>query len=137
MSKTISIKNEDLFRLYLIVWLIGAIVAFALQMFIPEIVSDSSVWNFSDGWQREISLWNLGIIFMIAYSLFINNKEFFRFLTIILTVLSTLLGTNHLISLIIIQQFALINFLGILINYAAVGFGIYIFYMNKDKPIWK
>ena len=51
--------------------------------------------------------------------------------------MSVLLGSNHLISLIISQQLALINLLGVLANYFAVGFGIYVFYLNKDKPIWK
>ncbi len=134
---SVSIKNEDFFRIYVIIWLLGAILAFSLQMFIPEIVANSSIWAFSDGWQREISLWNIGIIFTIIYSLLINKKEIFRFLTLILTVLSALLGSNHLISLIISQQFALINFLGILINYFAVGFGIYVFYLNKGKLSWK
>jgi hypothetical protein len=137
MTKSVTIKNEDFFRIYLIIWLVGAIIAFILQMFIPQIVANSSIWDFSDGWQREIGLWNAGVIFTIIYALFLNKQEYFRFLTIVLTVLSVLLGSNHLISLIVIGQFALINFLGIIINYFAVGFGLYVFYLNKDKPLWK
>ena len=133
----VSIKHEDFFRIFLLIWLVGAIIAFCLQMFIPDIVADSSIWRFSDGWQREISLWNVGIIFTILYALFLKKKELYRFLTLVLTVLSILLGSNHLVSLIISQQFAIINFLGILVNFCAVGFGIYAFYLNKDKMSWK
>lgn len=97
-------------------------------------VATSSIWTFSEGWQREIALWNVGIMFAIIFSLKVNNLEINKFLTITLIVLSLAFGTNHLVSLILSWSFELINFFGVIANYVGAGVGIYIFYFSKKHP---
>ena len=128
------IRHEDFFRIFLIAWLIGALISGLLHLLIPDTIAAASLWNVSIGWQREIGLWNVGIIFTVVYALFLKNDEVIKFVTFVLIVLSAILGSNHLFELISSQQFALINFLGVIINYFAVGFGIYAFILNKEKP---
>lgn len=53
------------------------------------------------GWQREIALWNIGIITAIIVALIKENLEYMKILTIQSTVLCWLLGLNHLISLLL------------------------------------
>jgi len=131
MGKSITIRDEDFFRVFLILWLIGSIISCILQLFFSSLVADSSIWVYSDGWQREIGLWNVGIIFGIVCALFLNSSEINKFLTLILVGISMALGTNHLISLILIQRIELINIFGAIMNYFAVVFGAYSIYINR------
>ena len=56
-------------------------------------------WGNSIGWQREISLWNIGLIVSIIIALKNKNMAVMKILVIQSTVLCWLLGINHLISL--------------------------------------
>lgn len=125
--------NRALIRIFLFLWLIGAIIGFMLHFFFPYKISALSFWNSSIGWQREIALWNLGAIFMIIYSLIKNNQSLKKFTMTILIFLSAILGTNHIIEIIFNKKIMLINLLEALINYIIVIFGIYIFQLKDDK----
>ncbi|MGQ4872670.1 MAG: hypothetical protein ACP6IY_01210 [Promethearchaeia archaeon] len=133
MSNSIEIKSEDFLRIFLVFWLIGAIISFILLFFLPNVVAKSSIWEFSDGWQRELGLWSAGMIFGIIYALFLNKLEINKFLTIFLIAISAIIGSYHLYALILFQTFALMDFFWILSNYSAVAFGIYILYLNMEK----
>ena len=77
-------------------WLIGFVVGFVVQTFIQAPFARTTNWGYSDGWQSEIAIWNVGMILVI---LFLQHKaKFYKKLLIAsLTVLSFLLGTNHFI----------------------------------------
>ena len=127
----IEIKNEDLYRIFLIIWLIGGVLTLIFQLFLTQIVADSSLWELSLGWQHEIGLWAGGIIFAILFALIQNNVEINKYLMMVLMVLSGILGSYNLYSLITMESFELMNFFWILGNYVMVGLGVYILYMNR------
>src|SRR5918992_3880387 len=80
---------------YLVVRLIGSIVAGIGQAFLPEIAARSSSWGSSPGWQREVGLWNLGVAFVIVLALARWNAPSRVDLTWGLVALAVLLGVNH------------------------------------------
>ncbi|MHA1271853.1 MAG: hypothetical protein ACTSVV_08885 [Promethearchaeota archaeon] len=133
MSNSIEIKSEDFLRIFLVFWLIGAIISFILLFFLPNVVAAASIWEFSDGWQRELGLWSAGMIFGIIYALLLNKLEINKFLTIFLIAISAIIGSYHLYALILFQAFTLMDFFWILSNYSAVVFGIYVIYLNMEK----
>lgn len=88
------------YRYYLIFMLIACGGAFIWQFFWPDLSGRLTSWGSNTGWQREIALWNIGIIGAIITALIKKNIEYMKILTLQSTVLCLLLGTNHLISLI-------------------------------------
>ena len=118
-------KINVLTKAFLILWLVGSLIAFIAHLFIPITVSNLSFWNASIGWQREIALWNLSIIIIIIYSLIKDNSISGK-LVVFLTIISLLLGTNHLLTLLINKKIILSNLLNTITNYCMVILGIYI-----------
>ncbi len=92
------------YKYYLIFMLIACSGAFIWQLLLPDIGGRLTSWGNSRGWQREIALWNIGIISAILAALIKQNIEYMKILTYQLTVLCWVLGTNHLISL--LQNFS-------------------------------
>ncbi|WP_313294055.1 hypothetical protein [Faecalispora jeddahensis] len=78
----------------------------------PNLSGQFSSWQNSIGWQREIALWNIGIIGAIIAALIKENLQYMKILTFQSTVLCLLLGFNHLISL--LQNFSLAYMIHIL-----------------------
>ena len=128
-------KNYNLSKLFLGLWAIGALISFILQFFLSETLSSLSLWNNSFGWQREIALWDIGAFVAISYALKLKNAEIYKFLILFLSLLSLLLGTNHLITIILSGNIQTVNVLGVIFNYLIVivilGFYIY----KKEKSI--
>lgn len=112
-SKTsITMKH---YKIYLLFMLVACGGAFIWQFFLPNLSGQFTSWQNSIGWQREIALWNIGIIAAIIAALIKENLQYMKILTFQSTVLCLLLGLNHLISL--LQNFSLtyvIHILGIL-----------------------
>ena len=103
-----QIKKEDFLRhysYYLIFMLIACSGAFIWQFFFPKAGGQWTSWDGSLGWQREIALWNIGIISAIIITLVKQNIEYMKILTIQSTVLCWALGANHLVSL--LQDFSI------------------------------
>lgn len=102
ISKTnVSVKH---YQYYLIFMLIACSGAFIWQFLLPEIGGRFTSWGNSRGWQREIALWNIGIISAILVALIKQNLEYMRILTFQSTILCWVLGINHLFSL--LQNFS-------------------------------
>lgn len=102
------------YKIYLIFMLVACGGAFIWQFFLPNLSGQFTSWQNSIGWQREIALWNIGIIAAIIAALIKENLQYMKILTFQSTVLCLLLGLNHLISL--LQNFSLtyvIHILGI------------------------
>jgi KinB signaling pathway activation protein len=102
LKTSITIKH---FKFYLIFMLIACGGAFIWQFFLPNLGGLFTSWGSSIGWQREIALWNIGIIGAIIVALVKENIEYMKILTFQSTVLCWVLGVNHLISL--LQDFSL------------------------------
>lgn len=88
------------YRTYLIFMLIACGGAFIWQFLLPNMSGRFASWQTSIGWQREIALWNIGIIGAIIVALARQNVAYMKILTLQSTMLCLLLGINHLISLI-------------------------------------
>lgn len=78
----------------------------------PELAERFSVWETAYGWQREIALWNVGLILSIAYTFLKRKKEFMKILTLQSSLLCWGLGFNHLTAL--FSNFCLTNIIHIL-----------------------
>lgn len=100
------------YKIYLIFMLVACGGAFIWQFFLPNLSGQFSSWQNSIGWQREIALWNIGIIGAIIAALIKENLQYMKILTFQSTVLCLLLGFNHLISL--LQNFSLAYMIHIL-----------------------
>jgi len=88
--------------------------AFIWQFCLPSLGGQYTSWGNSIGWQREIALWNIGIIGSIIVALIKGNIDYMKILTFQSTVLCWALGVNHLISL--LQNFSftyIIHIMGI------------------------
>ena len=88
------------YKYYLIFMLIACGGAFIWQFCFPNLGGELTSWEKSIGWQREIALWNIGIISSIIVGLVQKNVEYLKILTFQSTVLCWLLGGNHLIALV-------------------------------------
>ena len=93
------------YRVYLLFMLIACGGAFIWQFCFPNLGGKFTSWGNSTGWQREIALWNIGIIGAIIVALVKENIQYMKILIFQSTVLCWLLGVNHLISL--LQDFSL------------------------------
>ena len=125
------IRTNNSAKTFLLLWLIGSLIAFVMHFFFPIITSSLSFSDNSAGWQREIALWNLSIAVIIIYILIKDNIKNYRNLIIALTTISFLLGTNHLIILLLNRFSISLNLLGFLANYIILILGIYIIKRHK------
>ncbi|BCJ94045.1 hypothetical protein acsn021_16140 [Anaerocolumna cellulosilytica] len=101
-NKNLTIRH---YKFYLIFMLIACGGAFIWQFGLPELGGQFTSWGNNIGWQREIALWNVGIIGAIIAAFMKDNIEYMKILTIQSTILCWVLGINHLISL--LQDFSL------------------------------
>lgn len=100
------------YKYYLVFMLIACTGAFIWQFFLPNLSGQFTSWGYNIGWQREIALWNIGIIAAIMIALVKENTEYIKILTYQSTILCWLLGANHLISL--LKDFSLTYIMHIL-----------------------
>jgi len=122
---------DKLHRIYLIICLIAFIGASFCQLFLASYIAEYSVWVFADGWQREIGIWNIGIIIMLIYALKANNEDFNKILTITIIIICGAFGTNHLFGMILAQNIQIVNLIFTILNYLALFFGIAIILIKK------
>ena len=86
-------------RRYLCFMLIACTGAFAWQMLFPTLAQEGTAWGVS-GWQREIALWNVGLMAAILCALLKKDRRMMRVLVLQSTVLCWLLGINHLAAMV-------------------------------------
>lgn len=84
---------------YLLLRIIGSIVAGAGQVALPRVAAESSKWGLNLGWQREVGLWNFALAFLIVLVLWRGNVSSKVDLTWALIFLSVILGANHALEL--------------------------------------
>ncbi|MEE0434118.1 MAG: hypothetical protein UDB11_01760 [Peptococcaceae bacterium] len=83
---------------YLLFMMIACIGAFLWQFFLPQLALPYSLWGCAPGWQREIALWNIGLIATISYTLIHRSPALLRLMTYQATILCWLLGFHHLVT---------------------------------------
>lgn len=83
---------------YLLFMMTACIGAFLWQFFLPQLAHPFSLWGYAPGWQREIALWNIGLIAAIIYTLIHRHPALLRLMTYQATILCWLLGLHHLIT---------------------------------------
>ena len=76
-------------------WTVGFAVSAAVQGLGPRRFASHTKWDYSDGWQREIAIWNIGTLTLIA-ALRRDGADPDRSLIAGFAVLSGLFGANHL-----------------------------------------
>lgn len=112
MHKKAKLNSIKHFTFYLIFMFVACCGALIWQTFFPELAERFSAWGIAYGWQREIALWNVGLILSIGYALLKRKKEFMIILTLQSTLLCWGLGFNHLVAL--VNNFSLKNVIHIL-----------------------
>jgi len=83
----------------------------------------ASVWGFAPGWQREIAIFDLAFALLAFLASRDSGLGFRRGVVWALVVLTTLIGTNHL-STVISDQSALLHEVFVGVNYAIAAFGL-------------
>ena len=84
---------------YLAFMLLACGGALLWQLFLPQLGGQFTSWGESPGWQREIALWNVGLIAAILYAVKKRTKELLRLMTLQSMILCWTLGINHLAAL--------------------------------------
>jgi len=121
-----------LIKIFLFLWVMGAMTSFILHLFFYNIVSEFSLWNVSIGWQREIAFWNLSTVLVIVFVLIYNRYDLLNMVKV-LSLFSFVLGANHLITQLIADQLGKIHIMGSILNFGMVIFGIYLIRKNDKK----
>ena len=89
--------------------------ALVWQLFLPWMGGAFTSWGTAPGWQREIALWNVGLIAAILAAVLKQSEGMLRLMTFQSAVLCLCLGGNHLFAL--VQDFSWeygIHLLGVL-----------------------
>ena len=103
------------YTIYLCFMLLACGGALVWQLFLPWMGGAFTSWGTAPGWQREIALWNVGLIAAIVAALLKRSEGLLRLMTLQSAVLCLCLGCNHLLAL--VQDFSWehgIHLLGVL-----------------------
>ena len=122
-------------RRYLCFMLIACTGAFAWQMFFPTLAQEGTAWGVS-GWQREIALWNVGLMAAIFCALLKKDGRMMRVLVLQSTVLCWLLGINHLAAMVSNASCWPIHLLGVVevLVVGGVWGAVLLLKKPKEKP---
>lgn len=135
MNKEISLLKNYKFYLYVMLFVYSG--ALFWQLFLPQLAISFTTWGSNIYWQREIALWNIGMIVLIIIALKSNNTILKWITTLQSTILCIVLGFNHLVSLVISTDFsAYIHILGVIeVLLLGGGWGLVLLIRNKKTLI--
>jgi len=103
------------------------------QLLIPKLANSFTTWGENIYWQREIALWNIGMIVVIIIVLTSDIYLLQWIATLQSTILCLVLGFNHLASFVISANLsAYIHILGV-IEVLLIGGGWGLILIIKDK----
>jgi hypothetical protein len=108
---------------YLATVLVGLVISFVEQAFLPRFVSKHTAWGLAPGWQREIAFWNVALAVVIAGGLWSKDPSFVSVVVTAVVVLTGLLGTNHLLAA-LANRSAWLHRVGAIVNYLAALAGV-------------
>lgn len=103
-------------------WTAGFAGAALVQGLFPRTFADGTSWGRNAGWQREITIWNIGLLTTIA-RLRRPGADIDRALAGGFCVLSALFGLNHLTAA-LRSPHSWANWLGAGANAAGLGLGV-------------
>lgn len=131
MNKKLTLTTN--YKLYLCVMLLAYSGALFWQLFLPQLAISFTTWGSNMYWQREIALWNIGMIVLIIIALKSNNVILQWITTLQSTILCSVLGFNHLVSLVVSTDFsAYIHILGVIeVLLLGGGWGLILLIKNK------
>jgi len=120
------------FYLRVMVWVF--VLSFLAQVLLTRTTATASVWGFAPGWQREIGFFDVAFA-VTAFGAFKSAKlDFQRGVAVAIVVLTTLVGSNHLAT-ILSGRTSSLHELFVGVNYAAVAFGCAaLFFSRSPKP---
>jgi len=109
------------------------VLSFLAQTFRPRETAAASVRGFAPGWQREIGFLDLAMALIAVFAIRSSDLRFQRGLTVAIVILTTLVGTNHLFTILSGRTSYLHEvFTGV--NYAAVAFGSVALFLERLEP---
>jgi len=112
-----------LLRVYLALAGWAFLVSAVLQVLLPRFTGEHSHWGVAAGWQREIGLWNLGMLVVVNRAVRKHGPAAQRDVALALVCLSMLLGANHVAAL-VTAGFAPLHVNGVAVNLIGVVLGI-------------
>jgi len=132
MNKKVKFFTDYKYYLNIMVLAYGG--ALLWQLFLPQVAIPFSTWGTNIYWQREIALWNIGMIVLIILALKSSSKIIQWIITLQSTILCTVLGFNHLVALIVSTNYsAYIHIFGIVeILLLGGGWGMILLLRNKQ-----
>ncbi len=113
-------------------WAIGFIGSAVIQGLFPRALARRSRWDYNGGWQREIAIWNVGMLTTIA-SLRRRGADVDKGLMTGFMLLSALFGANHLAAAAQAPRCAG-NWIGAVANAVGVGTGLRVMAANRKQP---
>lgn len=118
-----KLRHAALLGRYLrvMVWVFA--LSFFGQTFAPHETAAASVWGFAPGWQREIGFFDLAMALLAFRAIQSGDLRFQRGVALAFVVLTTLVGSNHVMA-ILSGQTAPLHKIFAAVNYSAVGFGL-------------
>jgi hypothetical protein len=89
--------QERHFRYLMISWIFFSTWAAIIQIFFQKKLASITSWAHTAGWQREIGLWNIGAVVLLALCL--NSPTPIAHIAIpVVCTWSILFGINHLVA---------------------------------------
>lgn len=135
MNKKKSLVFTKNYKLYLYVMFVVYTGALFWQLFFPQLAISLTTWGSNIYWQREIALWNIGMIVVIGIALKCNNTIIQWITTLQSTILCSVLGFNHFISFIVSADYsAVIHVLGVIeVFLLGGGWGLLLLLKNRKE----
>jgi len=125
--------NKLLTTLFILVTIAMAGAAI-LQIFFPTFLGGSTEYGMNAGWQREIGIWNLGMITILIGTLLKGSPNTIKIVAAGAAVLGIGFGTNHLVGF-LNNTGMYMNLVGALENYLFVALLFLGFKIAKLKRV--
>jgi len=97
-------------------------LSFFAQGLAPRETAAASVWGFAPGSQREIGFFDLAMALIAFSAIRTDDLRLQRSLTLAIVVLTTPVGTNHLVT-VLSGKTSFLHEVFAVVNYAAVAIG--------------
>ena len=105
-----KLRHAALLGRYLrvMVWVFA--LSFFGQTFAPHETAAASVWGFAPGWQREIGFFDLAMALLAFRAIQSGDLRFQRGVALAFVVLTTLVGSNHVMAILLVRPHPCIKY---------------------------
>jgi hypothetical protein len=118
-------------RLLIYLWIIGLIVAGSTLFFFGQMSASLSYWDYCQGWQNEIAIWNLSMI-IVLIGILKSKKGNESYVIPGLVVMSLCFSINHILAMYRGGGMPLTHLSATLANMGGVFLGL-IYYIIRKK----